>query len=92
MVVDSIDDGRGRGKRKEDLWSGRQILSLGVVNRCADSGTRPAKPIFQARTETGDIHFPFSADHNKDWQDTTPSIIWVIPSPLDFTMFVNSGS
>ena len=33
-----------------------------------DCRTRLARPNFQARTRTGNVHFPCSADHVQDWQ------------------------
>ena len=42
------------------------------VDKQADAGrdcrTRLAGPNSQARTRTGNIHFPFSADRGQDWQ------------------------
>ena len=39
-----------------------------------DGRTRLARPNSQARTGAVNVHFPYSADHEKDWQ----------PYPADF--------
>ena len=44
-----------------------------------DCRTRLARPNSQARTRTGSIHFPCSADHDQDWQ----------PYPVDPTYIYN---
>ena len=52
-------------------------FSLSVGNEQAYAGregrTRVARPNSQARTGTGNIHFPCSADHEPDWQPTCPA-------------------
>ena len=44
-----------------------------------DCRTRLARPNSQARTRTGNIHFPCSADYDQDWQ----------PYPVDPTYIYN---